>query len=535
MRNKLVHLLSPVGLVVAVLSQIPWIAAKLPGRPQVYLLAGLLLILLHLVLFFEQIVSLVGRRQLRYGGNTAALIGIVLAILGVGNYLVNRNTARWDLTKSRKYTLSDQTQKVVKGLQDELKVTHFFVQDDRTAQYRQEIQDRLREFAALSPHLKVHDVDVRKEPARARQYEVKAVPTLVFEYHGKRELITAGGEQDVTNAVIKVTREGKKSACFLKGEGERSTTDTGPRGYSSLKAALDASQYETRDVALSRDAKVLDACSLVVVGAPEKDLLPEAIAAIRSFVAGGGKALVMIEPDFKGPLANLTGLLGEWNIETGSDLVLELYSQLTAQGIVSVAAERVLVEQYPFHEITREFPFSTRFDSARSITAGASKPGVTAQSLIQSSDASWATGNLTLKEPIEFKEGRDKKGPVSIAVAATLTPSGPSPSPTPSPSPSPGIEEPKKSEARVVVFGDADFVSNDALGFQGNQNLILNVMAWLSGESDLISIRPRDPESHRLSVIAGSATHRLVVVASLLGLPGLFVFLGIASWWRRRA
>jgi ABC-type uncharacterized transport system involved in gliding motility auxiliary subunit len=87
----------------------------------------------------------------------------------------------------------------------------------------------------------------------------------------------------------------------------------------------------------------------------------------------------------------------------------------------------------------------------------------------------------------------------------------------------------------VVVFGDADFVSNDALGFQGNENLFLNVMAWLSGESDLISIRARDPEDHRLSVIPGSGTHRLVVVASLLGLPGLFVVLGIASWWRRRA
>ncbi len=531
MRNKLVDLLTPVGLAIAVLSQIPSVAAKLPGRPQVYLLAGLLLVLLHLVLFWEQIAALVGRRQLRYGGNTAALIAIVLSILGVGNYLVNRNTARWDLTRNRKYTLSDQTRKVVSGLQEDLKVTHFLVQDERTAQYRQEIQDRLREFAALSPRLKVQDVDIRKEPAQARRFEVKAVPTLVFEYRGKRELITAGSEQDITNALIKVTREGKKSVCFLKGEGERSTTDTGPHGYSSLKAALEASQYETKDVALSRDAKVLDACSLVVVAGPEKDLLPEAIAALRVFVTGGGKALLMVEPDFKGPLPNLLGLLGEWNIEAGPDLVLELYTQLTAQGIVSVAAERVLVEQYPFHEITRDFPFSTRFDSARSVTAGPTKPGVTAQNLIQSSDASWATTNLALKEPIDFKEGKDKKGPVSIAVAATLSSTGPSPSP----SPSPGTEEPKKPEARVVVFGDADFVSNDALAFQGNQNLVLNVMAWLSGESDLISIRPGDPESHRLSVIAGSATHRLVVLGSLLGLPGLFVFLGIASWWRRRA
>lgn len=529
--RKLVHLLAPVGLVLAVLSQIPAVASKFPGRPQVYLLAGLLLVLLHVVLFWEQIAARLGRRQLRYGGNATALTLTVLAILGVGNYLVNRNSARWDFTKNRKYTLSDQTRKLVSGLQDDLKVTHFFVQDERTAQYKQEIQDRLREYAALSGRVKVQDIDARKEPAQARRFEVKAVPTLVFEYRGKREQITAGAEQDITNAVIKVTREGRKAVCFLKGEGERSTADTSPRGFSSLKAALERSQYETKDLALSREAKVPDTCALVVVAAPEKDLLPESTTALRAFVSGGGKALVMMEPDFKGPLPNLAGLLEEWDIQPGSDLVLELYSQLTTQGIVNVAAERVVVEQYPFHEITRDFPFSTRFDSARSITAGPAKPGVTAQSLIQTSEASWATANLALKGPIDFKEGKDKKGPLSLAVAVTWTQTGPSPSPPPSP----GIEEPKKAEARVVAFGDADFVSNDGLGFQGNENLFLNVMAWLSGESDLISIRPRDPEDHRLSVIPGSGTHRLVVLASLLGLPGLFVVLGIASWWRRRA
>jgi ABC-type uncharacterized transport system involved in gliding motility auxiliary subunit len=168
--RKLVHLLAPVGLILAVLSQIPPVASKLPGRPQVYLLAGLLLVLLHVVLFWEQIATRLGRRQLRYGGNASALILVVLAILGVGNYLVNRNSARWDFTKNRRYTLSDQTQKVVRGLQDDLKVTHFFVQDDRAAQYKQEIQDRLREYAALSTRVKVQEIDARKEPAQTRQY-----------------------------------------------------------------------------------------------------------------------------------------------------------------------------------------------------------------------------------------------------------------------------------------------------------------------------------------------------------------------------
>ncbi len=528
--RKLVHSLAPLGLVLAVVSQIPPVASHFPGRPQAYLVGGLGLMLLHALLFWESIVAMIGRRQLRYGGNMALFIVAVLGILGVANYIVYKNTARWDLTKNRRFTLSDQTQKVVKGLKADLNITHFFVTDERTARLTQEIQDRLTEYAALSKHVKVRHVDVRKEPAEARRLDVKAVPTLVFDYGNKREQTSTTSEQDVTNTIIKVTREGKKAVCFVKGEGERESSDTSDRGYSGAKAALEKSQYETRDVSLTRESKVPEACRVVVVPAPEKDLVPDAVAALREYVSSGGRAVVMLEPEFKGPLPNLDALIKEWSADPGRDVVLELYTRLTAAGFVNVAAEQVVVEQYPFHEITKDFPFSTRFDGARSITGAPSPPpGVTVQNLIQSSEASWATTNLALQGPIEFKEGRDKKGPATIGVAITRR------DPSPAPTPSPGGESPAPPESRVVVFGDADFASNALLQYQGNESFLLNTFAWLAGETDLISIRPRDPEDHKLSIVAGSGSHAVVSLGSLIVLPGLFVVWGVVNWWRRRA
>ena len=77
----------------------------------------------------------------------------------------------------------------------------------------------------------MEDVDARKDPKRARAEDIKVVPTLVLEYKGKREQTTSRSEQDLTGAIIKLTRDGKKTVCFLKGEGERDSGDFERTGY----------------------------------------------------------------------------------------------------------------------------------------------------------------------------------------------------------------------------------------------------------------------------------------------------------------
>lgn len=84
----------------------------------------------------------------------------------------------------------------------------------------------------------------------------------------------------------------------------------------------------------------------------------------------------------------------------------------------------------------------------------------------------------------------------------------------------------------MVAIGDADFASNALLGFQGNQDFFLNTVAWLAQDADLISIRPKEPEDQRLFLTR--TQQRLVSLLALAFLPGAFVVLGIANWWRRR-
>ncbi len=281
-------------------------------------------------------------------------------------------------------------------------------------------------------------------------------------------------------------------------------------------------------MALLREKKVPEDCTVFVIGGPDNDLLPEEIDAVRSYVKGGGRLLAGIDPETKAAYPNLTALLKEWNVEAGKDIVVDAsgMGQLFGAGPLTP-----LALEYPYHEITKDFRVATAFHMARSMEAGkATIEGVSAQDLVKTSRDSWGETDLDLKRQPEFNEGKDKAGPVSLGVVVTVR--GPAPSPAPSPSPSPAADAPKPPEGKVAAFGDSDFASNALLGFQGNQDFFLNVVAWLSEDQDLISIRPREPEDQRLTV--SRQTQQNVAILALILLPGLFIVLGIATWWRRR-
>jgi len=117
---------------------------------------------------------------------------------------------------------------------------------------------------------------------------------------------------------------------------------------------------------------------------------------------------------------------------------------------------------------------------------------------------------------VAFREGQDMKGPLAIAGAGTFHDPG----------------APAAIETRYVVAGSADFISNAILGFNGNRDLFLNMMAWLSSDEDLISVRPRDPEERPVELTPTQL--QMILYLSLVVLPLAVVAGGLGVWWRRR-
>ncbi|HET7747513.1 MAG TPA: Gldg family protein [Vicinamibacteria bacterium] len=527
--RRMLDFLAPLGLlVIAGASLAVRNGADLPGGLRPWVIAGSGLVLAHLVLRWEDIARSVGRRQLLYGSNTTVFTLAVIAILAGLNYLAYRRPLKKDFTKDQRYSLSDQTKKLVSGLQDEVRILYF----QREADARGAGVDRVKELATFSPNLKVEFIDPVVRPAPAREYEVRVVPTIVVVRGARQEKIQNDSEQDLANAILKVTREAKKTVCFVHGQGERDLEDFSPAGMSGLKSALEQSQYQTKKVLLAREGKVPADCSVLVVPGPQKDLPAPVLDGLRAFVKDGGKLLALIDPVFKEPTAGYAALLKEWNLEAGNDIIVDISLQSQVSGY---GPETPLAASYPYHEITKDFRFATIYHTARSLKAGsAGTAGVTAQTLVETAEDSWAETSAVTEGAVKFDEGKDTKGPVPLGAVATIPVAEPSPAPapSPSPSPSPAAEAKPRREGRVVAFGDSDFASNQMLGIMANRDLALNTIAWLSEDPDLISIRPKEPEDQRMFLTRGQQQN--VAILALLLLPGLFVALGVWNWWQRR-
>ena len=74
--------------------------------------------------------------------------------------------------------------------------------------------------------------------------------------------------------------------------------------------------------------------------------------------------------------------------------------------------------------------------------------------------------------------------------------------------------------------------SNSVLGIEGNKDIFMNTVGWLSQQENLISIRPKDAEDRRLILTAAQQNN--IMVLSLLFIPGFIFGSGVYSWWRRR-
>ncbi len=497
--------------------------------------AGLACVLAYLAGQWREVGAFYRRRQARYGTLSIVSVLVVLGILIAVNYLATRQNKRWDLTANQVHSLSEQTVKVLQGLDGPVKFT---VYDQETNFDR--FRDRLEEYTYHSNRVTAEYVDMDRQPARAKQAQVQQYGTLVIEYRDRTERVTNIAEQDITNALIKAVTGETRKVYFTQGHGEKDPTSSDRTGYASVSQLLTRDNYGVERLVLAQQQDVPADATAVIVAGPRTDFLQPEIDALKRYVAKGGKVMFLLDPPEARdptPLANLTGFVKDWGINVGNDVVLD------ASGIgqvVGAGPEMPVAAKYPPHAITDRFEVMTAYPLARSITVveGGSN-GHFAQPLVETSAQSWAEANLkslTGGERVAFNaEEGDRQGPIVLAAAvsapATDTPAKPAEKPADGNGAKP--EEPeRKPESRIVAMGDSDFAANGYLGFQGNRDFFMNAVNWIAQQENLIAIRAREPEDRRLSLTADQ--QQRIMLLSVFVVPGLVLAAGVYNWWRRR-
>jgi len=454
-------------------------------------------------------------RSFRYSSNIIFMSVIVFGIIILINVILNRHNVRWDTTKGKLFSLSPQSKKIVQELSDEVNVKAFFRPANQQAS-----QDLLEEYANQSSRFKYEMIDPDLNPALVKQYNIENYGTIILEQGDKIERIKESTEQEITNALIKVTREGSKKIYFTTRHGEHDVDDINPEGLNEARKGIEAENYIVEKIFIAEQQQMPGDCSVLVIAGLQKELLEVEYQLIDQYLSKGGKLLVLLDPD----QPDLQKLLEKWGFEIGDNAIIDVspVGQLFGAGYGSP-----LIANYESHEITEDFNLMTIFRLARSVTP-LDKPdsGIMASSLAKTSEfpSSWGETNLG-DEEINFDEGRDLKGPVSLAAIAEKD--------VPSESDTMAVAESAKPlKTRIAVLGDSDFITNAYFHFQGNGDLFLNVVNWLAEQGDLISIRAREPGDNRISLSAQQS--QVIFWLGVVLLPISILIAGIVIYVQRK-
>jgi ABC-type uncharacterized transport system involved in gliding motility auxiliary subunit len=215
--------------------------------------------------------------------------------------------------------------------------------------------------------------------------------------------------------------------------------------------------------------------------------------------------MLLIDPDTD---PKLEDVLHAWGIQLGNNTVVDVSG---VGRFFQLGPGAPLARTYGSHAITKDFEGTmTFFPMSRSVetTTGS---GVTATDLMKTSEESWAETELK-SDKVTFDEGKDKKGPITLGVAASRSEGD--------------------KEARLVVIGDSDFAANQFVGVQRNGDLFMNSINWLAQDEDLISIRPKDPADRRVSMT--EADQNQLFWITLVLMPLATIGSGVYIWWKRR-
>ncbi len=518
MMKKYANIIGWVGLGLALAGFVIYtVNLVLTTLPIILLAVGAALLIAFMVLRFKDIKAGLSSRSARFGANAMFMIIFLLGILIVINIIFSRFSYRADFTASKMFSLADQTRKVLKHLDKEVKVTGFFKSGEE-----QQTLELLKEYAQYSSRFKYEFIDPDKKPGLAKQYNIKAYNTIVLECQGKEEKINKSTEEEITNALISVTREGIKKVYFVTGHGERDYDSSDQTGFNSIKQTITEENFEIDKILLANPPDSLpEDCSVLVFAAPKTDMFEFEKTKVKNYLHKGGKVVFLLDNESPNSYVEF---VREWGINVGNDIVVD------ASGIGQLfgAGPTIpIVSQYEEHVITKDFNVMTFFPEARSVFAAETTPsGVTVTEIAKTSPQSWAETSPLTTERITFDDGKDIKGPVPVLTVAEKD----------AESPAANLDKydlgPVQFKSKIAVFGDADFASNSYIKVQGNTDLFMNVISWMAGEEDLISVRPRDPEDRRINITQKQS--RLILYFGVLLLPIIIFATGIIIYIKRK-
>ena len=461
---------------------------------------------------------------------------------------------RLDLTEDKIFTLSPATKEIVGELDDLLTIDIFLSKDPpvQVSPVSRDINDFLDDLESSSNgmikvvrHFPEDDEKALKKSNNAGippiQFNVRSqgelqIKTgylgLAITYLDKREVLPYvqtidGFEYRLASLINKVLddKSDKKTIGFLSGHNEMEIS-----GELQTLASVINQQYQIKTVETEEGVPInLQDVDVLIIASPKSRIGETHRKSITDYIYSGGKAFIAVEPI----LVDLTQLAGiqnrdnssdfifsEFGISVESDLVFDLQSNETLSFGTGGMGNVYL--PYPYWVKANVVDTKIGGDVNNVVMPWASTVGILdlpdlpfkVTPLVSTTEYGFIDMNLRNLRPNSptFSEVTENNFVLSDLGVALEHPNG----------------------SRMVIFGDADWISETASRFNNNVLLALNVIDWLAQEDNLASVRSKVVSERNL--VFSSDTHRNIVqYTNIGGVPLAFIILGLVRFLQRRS
>lgn len=462
-------------------------------------------------------------KKFKYGGYATLMTIVVIAIVFAINLVATKLDLKADMTKNKLFSLSEQTNKVVDDLKQDVKIYGFYESGKENTM----VSTVIDKYSGRSKKITVEYKDPVKYPTVTQQFkqagtEPKTGSLVVqsgskfkvidqydlanysTDQQGQSNLESFAIEQRITSAIMYVTSEKNPVVYRLQGHEEAAVG-------TEITKQLGNENYEVKDLnLLAKDANIEDD-AILLISSPKKDLSQEEETKIRSFLSKGGKAIVLMQL-LQDDLPRFQGILSSYGVGLNKAIIVEGSAQNTAAQnpiyLLPNFASHDIVNALQSKDIPVLIPGAQGIDML-----SVKKASTTIEPLLTTSKNSWAKKNL--KATTAEKEAGDLTGPFNVAVAITDK-----------------IGDGTKN-AKIVVVGNGNLTdSNVVTASAGNLDFLMNSFNWVQDKKDAITIRPKSVVSQSIQI---DGLQQLIFSGFVvIIIPVIVMIFGIVVWVRRR-
>lgn len=451
----------------------------------------------------------------KQGLSMGAMISLVLVLLVAINFLGARKTKTFDFSSAQQNTLSDQSKQLMKTVAGELKIFFFYKEGvEGLSQTRRAFQDLIKKYQDEGPSIQLRFVEVNQNPKLAEDYGVNKGTGMVFvEYQGRRTKIDKIDEQELTGAIVKLLREKDKKVYYVIGHGEGNLEESKePSGMNAFKKLLEGSRYSVNPIRLSQTGDVPSDADILAIVGPSQAFLDSEITAVEKYLERGGRLFLTLRPSGHSGLETVIRRMG-----------LTLHKDVVVQVMKTQLGNAVNPKVTPVSDFSKTNVITKPFTNGGfvvmrlpgSLTMSSPIPsGMTVEPMVRTDQNSMAFPDTSFS-------GDAKAGPFITGVLVKGQ-----------------WESSKKGtdEAvrpfEAVVYSDSEFLANELLYRNLNRDLVLNSIAYLGDEQQIISITPKEVGVTEMTMT--ETNFYLFIFGFIIPLPLILLVASGTLWYRRR-